>query len=128
MKLDRVVLSKYEGEWFARNVLKTFALLQAHAKKNPDVEKRSTFKVLKALQAQAQELEKSLYASEEALNSYDIKANRKQRQVMRELILKTLTHLELHSLPEYERRNDEEHIKTTKSKMELLNDMQRKFK
>lgn len=128
MNLNRVVLTRYEGEWFARNVLKTLTILEAHAKKDEKILKRTTYKVLSAVKTQAEQMEAAIKAFGDEEYELELTLNRKQKLVIRDLVSKTIVSLEGRVLPEYERRGDKDRTEDTKYKIDLLNKMQRKFK
>lgn len=120
--MNRVELNKEEAEWFSRNVLKMIKLLEAQEKQDPKILTRSTYRILNSLRAQAESWNK-------ATETQNVFMNRKQRQIVRELILSVNKTLTDRIIPEYELRGGhEKYVVMGKDKAKKLHAMARKLR
>lgn len=126
--MNRVVLTREEGRWLSRNVLKTKSVFEARAKQEPQILDRTTYKTVVALEQKAKEIEDVLQAFGENEYEFELMLTQKQKTVLRDILGKTLTALEETILPEYEKRGLEDRAKGTKRKIGLLKDMGRKLR
>lgn len=125
--MNRVSLTKEEAAWFTRNVVKTTQLLEAAAKKDPKILERSTYKTLASI---LPAVVTATVAVEAKLPTVDVQLTRKQRIVVRELILSVNKTLTERVIPEYERRGDshKDYLDKALVKADTLEKMARKFR
>ncbi len=124
--MNKVTLTREEAQWFSRNVLKMIALLEAQGKKDPTILERTTYRTLKACEneATAASLVEKL-----PLTSINVLLNRKQKLIVKELILSVNKTLTDRILPEYARRGGhEKYVEMGKEKSKRLEAMARKFR
>lgn len=121
--MNKVTLTKEEAQWFSRNVLKMISLLEAQGQRDADILRRTTYKTLSAMKAQAE-----LAAVDEAEKT-DLILTRKQKLMVKELIQSVNKTLVERILPEYAKRGGhEKYIEMGKAKAKQLDTMARKFK
>lgn len=126
--MNRVVLNKEEARWFSRNVIKSLTILDAHAKKKPEVKDRTTYKLLQSVSTRAKEIEAALEAFGEEPYEIEMNLSKKQKHHIRSMLDDTHKHLTERVLAEYARRGLQEYVKDTERKLELIQSMVRKFK
>lgn len=128
MKINKVVLSKSEADWFSRNVLKTKSILEARSKKEPDALKRKTYKVLASLEEQASQMSEIVKQLGAEPYEVELVVKPKQKTVIAAMIYLTIQSLEKKILPEYQKRGLQDYIKDAEMKIDLLKAMGKKFR
>lgn len=130
MKIARVVLTKEEAGWFARNVPKMMQLLDAYARKDESVKTRTTYKTLASMLQQAADINDMLTLMKDAPSELDLQLTKKQKAVIKDLIATVNSRLKLLTIPEYERRGDshKDYLENAVKKTGMLDRMERKFK
>lgn len=126
--MNRVVLSKEEGEWFARNVLKSLVILDTAATKDTKIKDRTTYKILESVKERATEMESVLKQIGSEPFEFELMLSQKQKRVIQDLIDRTRKALTERILPEYQRRGLSDYVEDTEFKVDLLGTMRRKFK
>lgn len=133
MKIDRIDLTPAEAAWFSRNVLAMLKNLEAAAEyKDPEIIKRTTYKVLNSLRTAAEEAGAVAAALGEDQPNFmvEVTAGKKQRQIIGDLVTSAHKTLTERTIPEYERRGEgyEEYLLKAKTKAQFLRNLGRKFK
>ena len=123
--MNRVVLSKADGEWFYRNILKTMTVFEAASKSDPEIKKRTTYRLLKSLKPKALEVQA---ASEAGAESHTLMLSKKQKRGVQDMIDATFNLLSGRITTEYERRGRADKLEEIKVKTDNLKAMSRKFK
>ncbi len=126
--MNRVVLSKEEGQWLTRNIIKTKMILEAASQKDPGILERNTYRTLAALAKKAKEAEGVLVALKEEPFELEMFFSQKQKVVLKDLIEKTHLALTETILPEYEKRGLVDYAEDTTRKLALLKSLERKLK
>lgn len=126
--MNRVVLSREEGRWFSRNVLKSLILLESRAKKDKAILERTTYKVLKSIKPQAEKMDAALKAFGDEEYELELMLASKQKSVVKTMIEDTQKELVTTILPVYEARGLDKYRDDVKNKIELLKSMSKKFK
>lgn len=129
MRTDKVVLTKEEAGWFARNVLKIIALLEASEARNPGVKDRSTYKGLVSMQSRAEQMKNVVDDLED--HPYEIETSlvRRQRKLIADLVGSQVKILREKTIPLYERRGEshKSYLLNAQEKLEMLSRMRKKF-
>jgi hypothetical protein len=128
VKIERTVLTKDEARWLSRNISKTKTILEAVAKKDPQVLERTTYKTIKSLAPEAEQIASTLDQLGEEPFEIEIQLKVKQKRALYILIEKTLNSLENVILPKYREQNKTEYIEDVENKLVILKSMIRKFK
>jgi hypothetical protein len=125
MKLNRVSLTKDEAGWFARNVPKMKALLEASEAKNPGVKDRASYKIICKMEEQAAKAAEALKGEAETI---DIYLTRKQKLMLREAASRMGSGLEIVNEEYRKRGGHEEYIEANEYKAQYLKSLARKLK
>ncbi len=127
MNIERISLNKVEAQWFSRNVTKTLMLMEAATSKDPNITERSTYRVLKAIEAEAQNIQ-LIMGMNPAADKFDFCLSRKQKKIIKTLIGNTISVLTDKIIPEYKRRELNDYLFDAETKASLLSTMLRKFR
>ncbi len=123
--MNKVTLTAEEAQWFSRNVLKMITTLEAQGKNDPKILERATYKTLNSLQDTAEEA-KTLVGEGFLV---ELMLSRKQKLIVKELILSVNKTLTDRIIPEYKRRGGhEKYVEMGEAKSKQLAAMARKFR
>ena len=126
MKISGVTLNKDQAGWFARNVAKMKELLEKSEKRNEGVTERATYKLISAMEAEAKRVSELL--ADEAVDQVMIHLTKKQKMVLREMVNRMASGLEVVNEEYRKRGGHEEYIEKNEHKAKYLKAMSRKLK
>lgn len=126
--MNRGVFTPAEADWLSRNVLKSIALLEVMAEKDPQARERRTYKVLKTLEGKMQEVKVTVAQLGSEGYEVELLLGTKQRQLLKELVDKSVNSLETVIIPEYARRGLGDYVDKSRAKIQKLKVLSRKLR
>lgn len=126
--MNRGVFTPPEADWLSRNILKSLTLLEVMAEKDPQTRDRKTYKVLKTLEEKMEEVKVTVAQLGQDGYEVELLLSTKQKQLLKELVDKSVNSLETVIIPEYVRRGLEDYVAKSRDKIQKLKVLSRKLK
>lgn len=128
--MSQIVLNREEAIWVSRNVSKTLTILEAAAKRDPQILERKTYKLINEIRPKAAALGTAidLTPDNSSGESLTIELTTGQKTALTALVDATIKSLTEMVLPKYVEKNLLDYAAATRIKIDLIREMRRKLR